>query len=156
MARDIEEFLRKAAERRNRQPQGGAPPPPAQTPPANQPRRTPVTPKPPIRQDDDIVEPEVVIGRESVVDHVRRHINTQEITDHTRKLGEEVGQADEKLEARLHDKFDHEVGSLTHGVDPYGHQATLVPKSEILKLLKNPQSVRQAVILAEILKRPQW
>ncbi|MEZ6093531.1 MAG: hypothetical protein R3C03_04725 [Pirellulaceae bacterium] len=135
-------------------------PPPRPVKPA---ARQPIAPRPISSNDliDDseievVNEPRRSIGRESVKEHVKRHINTGEIAEQVSHLGEQVGLADDKLEARLHDKFDHEVGALDHGPDPYENVYGDVKKkvSPIVELLRNPKTFRQALIVSEILKRP--
>lgn len=70
-----------------------------------------------------------------------------------------VDQADERLEARLHSTFDHAVGRLDDSPGFAGdraaeNEADRRAAQEILKLLQNPQGVRQALMLREILDRP--
>lgn len=184
MARDIEEFLRKAAERRKQQAQqqGGAAPPPAAPPPPAPPPPPPpqrmappprVQPPPPAPRPVEVrdssnrlasqtrplsepVDPEVLRRGETVAEHVQRQINTSQISDHARKLGADVGQTDERLEQRLHEKFDHSVGTL--GSRKSVTTEELLPSSgqDLLELLTNPRSIRQAILLSEILKRPEF
>lgn len=109
--------------------------------------------------DDEVVRP-----GESVSAHVDRHIKSkplserakQRVGEGARQLGAEVGQADERLEQRLHEKFDHSVGTL--GSRVADEQDEMIPASglELLKLLTSPRSMRQAILLAEILKRPDY
>ncbi|MGI9519782.1 MAG: hypothetical protein ACR2NP_22200 [Pirellulaceae bacterium] len=121
MPRDIEEFLKMAAKRRQQQKQGGGAAPqrsqPA-TPPASQQRPTPqrLVPRPQSLQpatDEEIIilgpggQPSTDMRRQSVSDHVRSHIDTSDISEQVSHLGETVGLADDKLDARLHDTFDH-------------------------------------------------
>ncbi len=70
-----------------------------------------------------------------------------------RKLrGKPVDQADERAEKRLHDTFDHEVGSLSHEDVVTVEETT--PAEEIAEMLKTPKGMRDAIILSEILNRP--
>jgi hypothetical protein len=75
------------------------------------------------------------------------------------ELGKTVGLADDLLEARLHETFDHQVGGLrrrSSNVQPVTPR--LDPDSEIAKLvriLRDPASLRQAVLLREIIDRPE-
>lgn len=193
MARDIEEFLRRAAERRK---QGQGKPSPASAPPV---QRSPVPEKPVQRLADQQQRPEggadpyrelprspeagrsqakptpppvaappksrrskpKTSKRESVADHVREAIVVSDVTENAMLLGQEVGLADEKLEARLA-KFDHAIGGLegmasiqqdrieTEGPDK-SHLAV-----GLLELFKNPQTIRQSILISEILKRPNF
>lgn len=164
MARDIEEFLRQAALKRQQQQQGQAAPPPrqvparpAQPPPPRQPQQ-----KKRVRRGTAPTQKNLTSQTsETVADRVRRRLDTSDIAEHTRQLGSEVALADDKLEARLHEKFDHELVSL----NAYGDAritkkqrdaaAKLTP-TNLLDLLKNRDSLRQAIIVAEILQRPNF
>lgn len=83
-----------------------------------------------------------------------KHDFNQEVAD----LGASVKQADELFDRQLQQKFDHELGTLasrpstTAPVEPPPQSPT--PASQIAALLANPEGVRQAVILNEILHRP--
>jgi hypothetical protein len=170
MARDIEEFLRRAAERRKKQlkqKQGGdvgqPPQPPLRTP--AQPPRVQQPPRKLVISDDQI---EVVRKRsqdlrnESVTDHVARHIDSSNISEHASHLAEDLEQTDERLEERLHDKFDRDLGSLKDRQPlEQAAQVTAARKvspvaNDLVRMLKSPKTVRLAIILAEVLKRPDF
>jgi hypothetical protein len=167
MAKDIEEFLKMAAQRRRdaaarAQTTPPAAPPPTPAQPAQPVQRKPSkkTRQPPVILGEDDVEV-IPPRRESVSKHVQQHINTGRIKQRVRRLGAEVGQADEKLEARLHDTFDHQVGHLTQpSISPddsvaQGKAASRARQAQ-LAFLSSPQNLRQAIILSEILQRPNW
>ncbi len=176
MPRDIEEFLKMAAQRRQQQkaqanqaaranrttpPAGNRPPPPR---PGSPPPRTPLRPA----TNDEIV----VIGesaaepdpyRQSVRDHVRSHIDTSSLSEHASRLGEEVALADDKLDARLHSTFDHNVGNLKINTGSALSTTTTTTARDVsplardlLEMLSNPQSIRQAILISEVLKRPTF
>ena len=99
---------------------------------------------------------------ETVAQHVAEHMKRGEFDERASHLGEDLAQTDERLEARLHQKFDHGLGSLAarrmareaedlalKNVRPASSQA-----ADVLKLLSSPQGVQQAVIISEVLKRP--
>ena len=74
------------------------------------------------------------------------------------RLGEEVDAADSKMAARLHQVFDHQIGDLkgsaaaTVTQEVYaGGESALV---DLLRMIRSPQSIRDAVLMAEILHRP--
>ena len=168
MARDIEEFLRRAAERRKQAKQGGGQKrPPAQRPPAQRP-----TPPPPRQTISarDLVKPRTKfpeqqphsIGDESVSEHVARYIDVSDIVEHVDHLAEDIEQSDERMEEHLEQVFDHDVGSKKIGS---GKGATDELKrvmrandtaSGLLKLLQDPETIRQSIMVAEILKRPDF
>lgn len=192
MARDIEEFLRRAAERR-KQNQGQAapkPPPVSEHPPQAPPQRkqrladeaddrkspeeldpyrelprsreagpsNPAPPKaPPVARQ---AKPQRK-KRESIAEHVRGAIVVSDVTENASHLGEEVGLADEKLEARL-EKFDHKIGALEgmssiqdDRVETKGPDKSHLAVS-LLKLFKQPQTIRQSILISEVLKRPDF
>ncbi len=149
MARDIDEFLRKAAERRNKAA--------GQAPPGQPGRGTPVNKPPtPARQrprGPEIVEANEVevVGGEGIA---KRHLDTSRIAQHAAQLGAEVSLADDKIEARLQEKFDHDLGRLAKKNKEQRQRET--GGSELLKLLRTPKTIRQAIIVTEILKRPNF
>lgn len=183
MARDIEEFLRKAAERRAAQQKGQRPatPPPAAARPAR--------PVPAEDVTDLAEEPDPFPSGQSVAEHVRQHIDSgaAEISQHTKQLGREVGEAGQKAKQRIQQNLRHEVGQLGGGQGKKRSQGKSGQKSErqavpqtaaaqpkqplnlppentppvltsvgLGQLLRSPQSIRQAIIVAELLKRPEW
>jgi len=180
MARDIEEFLRRAAERRKQNQAGGGkvPPkaPPAARPPqappkkrlaqeASQPAEDPYArkekkspPKAPPRKPAQRPPRK----RESVADHVRRAIVVSDVTENANQLAEDISQADERLEARL-EKFDHSMGSL-EGTGTITDDETAKVEGpdksqlavDLLSLLGTPKTIRQSILISEILKRPSF
>ncbi len=99
------------------------------------------------------------VGR-SVAQHMRA---TDHNGEHARHLGEEVDQAHDKLQARLHMVFDHKVGDLKKSTmeaaaaspSQAARDAPLPGAASIARMLADPQSLRNAFIMAEILKRPE-
>ena len=61
------------------------------------------------------------------------------------------------MQSRLEQTFDHQVGSL---VAPAARdQATTTgppaaPSAEVFGMLRDPQSIREAIVVSEILRRP--
>ena len=160
MAKDIEEFLKMAAARR-RESQASAPATPAR--PAAQ-KIPPTQKKQPTRPGLVVSDSDVEIvpaQRESVAKHVESRINSSRLKKHAEKLGEKVGRADDVIEARLHQTFDHKVGRLAQpasappGPSDKSKMQTRMASS-LLAMLASPQSVQQAFIMSEILKRPEW
>ena len=127
----------------------------------------------PARQEITYVEPEEaeVVEAElaEIGDRVGRQVaqdmrGTEDIAAHTRQLGEEVDQADDKLEARLHEVFDHQLGRLKKSATDHAAQSASASAAadrlsgftagSIADLLLKSENVRNAIILGEILKRP--
>ena len=95
------------------------------------------------------------------------------------QLAQDLSQADERVEAHLQEVFDHDLGSLHkqsedeyQDVDDRGtdsqvwegtaarhqrsDQARQQRADDVLRMIRDPSSVKTAVILAEILKRPDF
>ena len=105
----------------------------------------------------------------SVNEHVQRHLGSDQFATKTSKLAS----ADEQLESHLHEMFDHRLGRISHaepvpieqGTDAESMRGTGTSDAaasatesknlarEIAVSMKNPTSVRQAVIMSEILRR---
>ncbi len=163
MADDLEAFLRQAAQRRaqRKAPAATPPAPRTPTPRTTQPKKT--RPGPAQRAgrptQREVVEATVLPETSS---RLETHVDTSEFEQRAEHLGEEVGLADEHLESHLHDKFDHQMGSLEEsGRIPAGETreaAPLTPTDEIRQLLANANSLRDAIVLSEILSplRPRW
>lgn len=166
MLDDLEEFLRRAAEHRTQQ-TGRKPPVPQ--PPAHA-RPQPMMPREPVVEIlDDLVEAEIIEATPltDIGSHVSQHQFGVEVSHHADGLAEGIEQADERLSAHLHDTFDHRVGSMDDSTtfvgaggenasDPATDTTANSRAAEIAEMLRNPQSVRNAVILSEILTRPDW
>ena len=113
---------------------------------------------------------------ESVAEHVERHITSRPVTQGAQELGQAVGHVDEAMESHLHDVFDHQVGSLKKEdisrEIPEGTDAAVWETAEskrrkradaaedrselILNMLGNRESIKQAIILGEVLNRPDF
>lgn len=136
---DLEDFMRRAAEHRARL------------------QRPEIEILEPV--DADLVDAELVQAiPASVGSHVSSHLDTRGFTERASHLGEQVGQADDMLEARLQATFDHRVGSLrSHPgtVAPVAADQPFTPTNPWLKLLLSPDSLRQAIVLGEILQPPR-
>jgi DNA primase len=81
---------------------------------------------------------------------------TEEIAAHTRQLGQEVGQADEQMAEHLKQVFGHQVGNLKETAAsplPGARKANFAAQS-IVQMLSSRSNVRNALLLAEILRRP--
>ena len=182
MARDIEEFLRRAAERRQQQKQGGAskkqPPrqPPRQQPPLQ--RQKPLQRRPP-PVEAEIVE-EVPLSRrrqnpkqrkpkkktlreQRVAKHVRENIDVSDVSARANTLGDRIADVHNQVETAVHQHLDHDLTalddtqSITELPPPkiFGAQSDAFAE-ELREMLRNPKMVGKAIILAEILKRPEF
>ena len=167
MARDIEDFLRRAAERRakqNKKTQGGR-----QRPPQLQQR------EPLVISDNDVeivkAKPARLVPEpEPIQSHVDRAMDTSDITGHAAEiarhaedLGDRIQGIGEKTDARLHRQFDKKLGRLDTDVHAEVESAPEVSYDEssqlaqdLLKMLSSPKSFRQALLVSEILNRPTF
>ena len=116
------------------------------------------------------IESDIVPGRDfgrGVSEHVTEHITKDSISTRDAHLGDFVEATDERLEQRLEQVFDHDVGQLAHeevistaiaeGTDAklWEEQAPAsTTADDILALLKSPESIRNVFIISEILRRP--
>ena len=87
-------------------------------------------------------------------------MDVSDIVEHVDHLAENIEQTDERMEAHLDQVFDHDVGKLGSGKGATDelNRATRSNKAttDLLRLLQDPASVRQSIIIAEILKRPDF
>lgn len=154
---EIGEFLRRAVERRGgERPGGGRPGPP-----------------PPPQRVAQPVGPEVVrnvpLGSE-VREHIDEYLDAGDFDHRASELGVEVARADDKLDERLHAKFDHEVSRLatlpsesaaflsaTQAQQPEDRIAELpsTAAAGLPALFSNAESIRQAIVIHEVLQRPE-
>ena len=172
MARDIEEFLRKAAQRRQQQ-KGGGPPP--QPPPRRQVAQEPMIIE---AVDAEVVEPRRPAGRPvqqpkqparkkhslrtgSVSEHVESHLDTSSIGEHAENLGDRIAGVHDQVESRIRQRLDHDLTALddTKSITDKPSAAIFGARSTgaadaLRKMLGNPKTVGQAILVAEILKRP--
>jgi len=183
MARDIEEFLRKAAERRKQQQaqkQGGAAsmkpksPPPVRQWPAGQPIRR--NPQPEIVEavevfDDEIIEAQPAgrrqsakssSHRKSVQSDVQSHIDTSKIADHADGLGrlraqmtDDVDEVKQKFD-RGAKKFDSKRSGQKERDSEIVSRNVSQAATDLIQMLRDPKSVQQAILMSEILRRPDF
>lgn len=169
---EVEEFLRRAGV--------PAPPAPPVAPPAeagerprrpvdpfDEPQRRPRPPRParpkprvegqrpasrpPIAPPPSAPAPQPAAGGSGI-----RRLPESQLAERASHLGESVAAADERADARLHEKFDHRLGNLgARAGNPA--QGTTGPQSaaaRIRTLLMRPEGAREALLMAEVLRRP--
>lgn len=173
MARDIEEFLRRAAERRQQQKNQGQKPPPAR--PVRQPLPEieveivdPRIADQPLRKKQNIrpggAKQQKDFREQSVAEHVQQHLDTSRIAQHAEHLGDRIASVHDKVDQEIHRRLDHDVSKIddlpTVTDDPrpglVGGDVINPIAAELLKMLSNPTSIRQAILMSEILKVPDW
>lgn len=161
LATEIEEFLRRAAQKRSGQP--------PKTEPTRQPQPARLSPRGPAlseRTHEAGQDPEPIAAvevHESVADHVRKHIENPEFSRRAEHIGDDMVRGDQQMEDHLKKAFTHQVGRLTDTSGPGGTSsqqddqpvlAPVVAGVSVAALLKSGQNVRSAIILNEILQRP--
>jgi hypothetical protein len=111
--------------------------------------------------DVEVVDAEIAELGDGVSRHVSQHLrSTQEMAAHTSRLGAEVDLADDKLEARLHQTFDHHLGRLAKkasatAATPHAAPQPDVTAGELFAMLRSPESIRDAIVMSEIFRRPE-
>jgi hypothetical protein len=151
--RTLEEKLRSEVEEFLRQVKGEKPEPAESSRPVV--ARQPVVVK--VEQPVELAV-ESMPQRMSVQEHVSRHMSTASVIEHATTLGADLSQTDERFQAQLQDRFQHQIGSL----EPRQQQRTEAPRrrsaaaAEIAELLRSPQGVRQVIVASEILRRPEF
>lgn len=151
MADDLEAFLKRAAARRATQRKTGAPPVRRQA------AVTPPLAAIPVQA--EVVPPRIAIPTEQNIDREFADRDRQ-MDAATERLGRDVMQEDRRIETHLHDTFDHRVGQFDEDVGFAGDPSEPRPKqctisADLIAMLRNPRSIQSAVLLSEILQRPE-
>ena len=148
-------------QRPRQQPAAPPPPPPQQRPPARLVPARQQEPAYPEIADAEVVDAELADSGERVGRQVARDLSgSAQIAEHTRQLGAEVDKADDKMAAHLHQVFDHQLGNLKKSATDQAAPAASAAKrtgftaGSIVDMLTSPDSVCNAIILGEILRRP--
>jgi hypothetical protein len=98
--------------------------------------------------------------RQSVAEHVAERVasRSQTLAEKTAQLGRRIVNEDQQFDSQLKAKFDHAVGTLAGNVATPAEQSAPpvadTPARQIAAMLANPDGVRQAVLVNEILRRP--
>jgi hypothetical protein len=161
---EIAEFLRRAAQRRAEQMQQQQRAAQQQSAPPLQPLRpaAPAVVEAEIVDDDDLTPVRSPLS--TVAQHVAQHLDTREFAQRAERMADATEQSDERMESHLRHAFDHRLGNISAGTQSITAAITPVADDEIrarvaanhplLSMLRQPQSVRNAIILSELLKRP--
>ena len=167
---EIGEFLRRAAQGGQPQPQQAQPQRPAQAPglPPRPARARSARPQPPVPRHQvkpiaaELVDPPRRPVGEGLAQQVQKDINTSDITRHADQLGAETRQATTKLDRQIQESFGHQVGSLGAQTAPTAQRPTAEPEqvfpttsaAGFAAMLSDAESLKQAIIINEILQRP--
>jgi hypothetical protein len=99
-----------------------------------------------------------------VSQHVRRHMDTQEFEQRTGSLGQ-LSQLDDRVEEHVHAAFDHAVATIGFeggATEEPAEGASSEPSTSavaaagVAAVLSDPDQLRNAIILQEILRPPTW
>ncbi len=163
LQKEIGEFLRRSGH-------GPAPGRPQGRRPPGQPRPSPRTPQP---ADEGPVEVELLEPSPEgagVAEHVRQRLPSEKFGTLPSDVGQRLAHVDDQVEEHLHKVFDHGLGTL--GGTP-GESAELTQAEEpespedrivsvpitaavgLAAMFASPGNLRQAVVLNEILQRPE-
>jgi hypothetical protein len=97
--------------------------------------------------------------RTSVAEHVAENVarRSRNLAEQASNLGRRIIQEDAQFDEQLKAKFDHAVGTLGSSATTPAQEPTVAdnsPAANIAAMLANPDGVRQAVLINEILRRP--
>jgi hypothetical protein len=87
----------------------------------------------------------------------RAAARAESLSKQVSQLGQRVISEDQQFDTQLKAKFDHTVGTLAGQTLPSSELVpveTSTPAGQIAAMLANPDGVRQAIVLNEILRRP--
>ncbi|MBC7855238.1 MAG: hypothetical protein IAF94_17550 [Pirellulaceae bacterium] len=113
-----------------------------------------------------VVAAELAEDTDRVAASVAAHLRgAEQISQHTANLSSRVDLADDEMDARLHQTFDHHVGRLrktTEATPDVSRQdanavAATVTQATVLgiaHMLQSPENIRSAIILNEVFNRP--
>jgi hypothetical protein len=177
MSNEINEFLRKAAQRRAQQAAQAA----QQREQAEQQQQTPqLRPTEPTRRltdrldsisnergiEAEVVNAEIAPTRSlntRLEQQVAKDLDTSGFSQRADRMGDVVEQSDDRLESHLHAKFDHKLGNIsaptkatTTDISTEAFESRAIAVHPLMQLLNSPENVRNAVILSDIFKRPEW
>jgi hypothetical protein len=154
---EIEQFLKRANDRRGDRSR-------REVAPTARAPKTP--PKPPADRPID-VQPLERSEISSVAASVEKHLSNRTFTQRAEHLADDIVRADQGMEQHLQKSFGHRVGTLSDAQKSTGSQTPATDNetavvvaagsaaNAIAGLLADPNNLKQAVILSEILQRPE-
>ncbi len=158
---EIEQFLKRATERRGdravRERAANVKPPP----------KAPQKPLRDTRREQPLdVEPLAQRELSSVAASVEKHMADRGFTSRAEHLADDIVRADQQMESHLQKAFGHRVGTLPDSAP----KASATPATDsvpqvvegispvaagVVAILADPKNIRQAIVLSEILERPE-
>ena len=172
MRDEVEEFLRRAAQRRAQveaqaraaQGQAAAPRPSAQAPKRRLVQQAdPLIVLQPV--DAQVVEAELAESGDRLGAGVAQHMRgMSSASEHSVKFASQVDLADDDMDAHLRQVFDHKLGSLKStpitnatgaAASPSLQLVATATQTNLLRMLRTPTGMRDAIIISEVLRRPE-
>lgn len=97
--------------------------------------------------------------RGTVSEHVSHHLDTSRFAERAGRLSHIQQTVEADIGGHVRSVFDHQVGSLAQSGTPRDPNEAIPPESvrpldQIASMLRDPQSMRTAIILQEILRPP--
>lgn len=167
---EVEEFLRRSGQQRDDRPAPQRNRPPRieviaaeeEFAPQPTPRVAPEKPRVPPVAAPPLSAKEARKKKSRERQEIEPRFRREEFAQRATELGGVVSQTDERLEARLAQKFDSRLGNLAdmrrirEAADQQRDNRDTAPPlaQELLKTLTTPAGMKQAIILREILDRP--
>jgi hypothetical protein len=164
LAGEIEAFLKRASEKRREKKVRK----PAEV------KKTVASPKPApqpaqrLMQSDADAQGFELRSTQSVADHVQQRLDTRIFGERAAHMVDDLAKQDAEREAHRKQVFDHQLGRLADtsvaavipsqaeaGQAATGAGSTAITPASIAALLANPENVKQAIVLNEILTRPE-
>jgi hypothetical protein len=158
---EIEQFLKRASQRRDDRSS------------RERPTRAKAPPKPPPKpigppRSDQGVEGQALERRPlgSVAESVEKHLSNRGFSERAEHLADDIADADRQMEEHLQKAFTRRVGTLAAttplaaagpvtDAPPAAIEKTPPAAAALASALATPQGMREAVILSEILQRPE-
>jgi hypothetical protein len=153
---EVSEFLRRAAQQRST---AGH----TRTPPPKEPPRPPAPQRKSLAsqaQQDDLAAAEVAraAGKPRTLAPTLSGPFDQSPLNERTLRGKEVVQAETAMQSHLSQVFDHSVGTLSGkqtDTAAVPSESPTAPAEQLAGMLRNPQNIRDAIIMSEILRRPE-
>lgn len=95
-----------------------------------------------------------------------RHIES-ELEKRTDRFGSDIRKADQRIESRMQKTFDHKLGALSESSSSFGmsepgaqdsgsQSSDAAVANRVIEMLTTPGDLPAAIVLSEIVRRPEW
>jgi hypothetical protein len=125
-------------------------------------RAAPDQPSPPAKAEPQQRTPRRSRRRQSIAEHVEEQVaaRSKNIARQASRLGNRISNEDKQFDDQVKAKFDHTLGTLAEttaaptATPSTAAAANDTPARQIAALLANPEGIRQAIVVNEIMRRP--